>query len=155
MDPISFRDSMRNVLEFADLLASASPEANDRREGITESKKNGEAGHQELTLRSRFDVYETNQGIMAGLRRKFSRLKSSTVQTNVLSAFLVDHQLHPQRIQLWRVMQQTPTCPPRGSEPHTPSSCAAFGFHRMQTSRPFKTKYGDGLLVVTISPLDK
>ena len=166
VDPLDcfniIRDSMRDITEFADCLASPALEGRDRKQQvITEVKGNGGAGHHEVKLRPRFDAKETKQGFMLmgsmpGLRKEDLSieiiehhdghlLEISGGSPNVTSK-------EPSPARDGKTAEHRPT-------PKLRTTYAKFE-HRIRIPKNIDTstlhaKYEDGLLAITMSPFVK
>ena len=158
----NLRDSMCDVLEFADRLAMPAFEANDRKsQGIAEVKKNGGSSHHELRLRPRFDVQQSKEGFMLmatmpGLKKEDLSIEIiNTPEDRLLeisggSSNISSRDPSPAR-------DQANTQQP--STPKLRTSYAKFE-HRIRLppnvdASNLQAKYEDGLLVVTMSLLAK
>ena len=158
----NLRDSMRDVLEFADRLVMPALESNDRKsQGISEVKKNGGSSHHELRLRPRFDVQQSKEGFM--LMATMPGLKKEDLSIEIINT---------SEDRLLEISGGSPNVSSRdpspardaanNQQPSTPklrTSYAKFE-HRIRLppnvdTSTLQAKYEDGLLVVTMSPLAK
>jgi HSP20 family molecular chaperone IbpA len=157
------RDSMRDVLEFADRLAMPAFEASERKnhQGITEVKKNGGSSHHELRLRPRFDIQESKEGFM--LMATMPGLRKEDLSIEIINS--------PEG-QLLEISGGSPNTSSRDpspsrdaantQQPSAPKLRTAYAKFERRIRLPpnvdtstLQAKYEDGLLVVTMSPLAK
>jgi HSP20 family molecular chaperone IbpA len=165
VDPIEcfniIRDSMRDITEFADCLASPAMEGNDRKHhGITEVKREGVTSHHEVKLRPKFDVRETKQGFMLigsmpGLRKEDLSIEIIENPDGRVLAISGDSNVTSRDPSPARDGSATESCP----TPRLRTSYAKFE-HRVRIPKHIDTatlqaKYEDGLLSITMSPLAK
>ena len=166
VDPLDcfniIRDSMRDITEFADCLASPGLEGNDRKhQGITEVKRNGGTTHHEVKLHPRFDVKETKQGFM--LMGSMPGLRKEDISIEIIE--------NPDG-RVLEISGGSPNVTSRDQSPARDGSTTesrpaprlrtayAKFEHRIRIPKNIDTstlqaKYEDGLLAVTMSPLAK